>query len=55
MEWASLISKDTLYEMAEWAITGLALLFGWRYLKEIIAFVLTEMHRMLIQRGYLPL
>jgi hypothetical protein len=55
MEWTNSISKAKLYEMAEWAVTALALMFGWRYLKQIIAWVLMEMHRLLIQRGFLPI
>lgn len=50
-----IIDKQTLYQLAEWIITGIALVVGFRYLKEIIAYVLMELYRIFIQRGAFPL
>ena len=50
-----LLDKQKLYEIAEWIIAGMVLVFGFQYLKQIVAFVLTELYKILIQRGYLPI
>ncbi len=45
------ILRDKLYELGQWLITGLVLVLGLRYIKQIIAFVLTELYRIFIQGG----
>lgn len=42
-------SKTVLYDMAEYAITGLVLIFGIKYLKEIIEIVFTDLYAYFIQ------
>ncbi len=44
-----LFSKTALYELAEYAISGLVLIFGVKYLKEIIEIVFTELYAYFIQ------
>ncbi len=46
-----LINRQKLYEIAEWAITGIALILGFQYLKQIIAYVLMELYKIFIQHG----
>lgn len=43
------LNKETLYSMAEYIITGLVLIFGLKYLKDIIEIVLTELYGYFIQ------
>lgn len=47
--------RSRLYELAAWTIAGLVGLLGFRYIRQLIAIVLTELHYWLIQRGFLPL
>lgn len=46
-----LLDKQKLYELAEWLITGMVLVFGFRYLKQIVAYVLMELYHTLVQKG----
>lgn len=50
-----LFEKQSLYELAEWIVTGMVLIFGMRYIKEIIAYVLMELYRIFIQHGGFPI
>lgn len=50
-----LVSKQDLYALAEAIITSMVLVLGLRYLKEIIAFVLLELHHVFIRNGALPI
>lgn len=45
------IDRQKLYELAEWLVTGMTLILGLRYLKQIIAYVLMELYRIFIRRG----
>lgn len=44
-------NRQLLYEVAEWVITGLVLIFGLRYLKSITAYVLMELYRLFTRSG----
>jgi hypothetical protein len=46
-----LIAREKLYELAEWLVTGMVLVFGLQYIRQIIAFVLMELYRIFIQRA----
>lgn len=54
MAFPAYLNKQELYALAEWIITGMALIFGIHYLKQIIAFVLMELYKLIIQRNILP-
>jgi hypothetical protein len=43
------LNKETLYSIAEYTITGLVLIFGLKYLKEIVEIVFTELYVYFIQ------
>lgn len=45
------IEKQKLYELAEWLVGGLVLLYGMRHIREIVAFVLMELYKLLVQRN----
>ena len=45
------VEKQMLYEIAEWLITGLVLLYGAIYFKQIVAYVLTELYKFLVQNN----
>lgn len=45
------IDKGMLYEIADGIITGLLLIFGFRYLRQIISLVLEELYYFFIERG----
>lgn len=49
MEPVFYITKEKILELAEWLITGLVLVYGFQYLKQIVAYVLTELHRIFLQ------
>jgi len=49
-----LISKIKLYELAQWVVGGMTILFGLKYLKQVIVFVMTELYKLLIQEHVLP-
>jgi len=46
-----IIDKLKLYELAEWIITGMVLVLGVHYLRQIIVYVLMELYRIFVQRG----
>lgn len=48
------IDKGMLYEIADTIITGLLLIFGFRYLRQIISMVLEELYHFLIEGGITP-
>jgi hypothetical protein len=43
------ISKEMLYEVAEYIVTGLVLVFGLKYLKEIVQIVFNQLYAYFIQ------
>lgn len=45
------IDKEMLYEIADGIITGLLLIFGFRYLRQIISMVLEELYHFFIEGG----
>lgn len=49
-----LIDKQKLYELAEWLITGMVLVFGFKYLKQITAYVLMGLYRLFIEKAAMP-
>ena len=40
----------SIYEIVAWLISGLVLLFGYNYIKEIIEYVLLKLYEFFIQR-----
>lgn len=48
------IGRQKLYEIAEYAVAALVLLYGIRHIREIIAIVLMELYKYLIQHNMLP-
>jgi len=50
-----LIDKQKLYELAEWLITGMVLVFGFKYLKQITVYVLMSLYRLFIQKSAMPI
>ena len=49
-----LIDKQAIYHLAEWIAAGIALMLGLHYFREILAYVLSELYQMFIQRGVFP-
>ena len=49
------IDKQKLYELAELIVTGMVVIFGYQYIKQIIEYVLTELYELFIQKGFWPL
>jgi|GEM_PF-2766325 len=47
-------AKEFLYRIAEYAVALLVLTYGITHLKQIIAFVLMELYKYLIQQNMLP-
>ena len=45
------IDKQWFDELAAWIAAGMVLVFGFRYLKQIIAYVAMELYRIFIQGG----
>ena len=45
------IGRQKFYALAEYMVTGLVLIFGFRYLKQIIEVVMTELYKIFIQGG----
>ena len=45
------LGRQKMYEVAEYMVTGLVLIFGFRYIRQIIAVVMTELYKIFIQGG----
>lgn len=45
------LDRYKMKEMFEWLVTGMVLIYGIRYIREIVAYVLEELHRIFVQRG----
>ena len=43
------ITRDTLYILAEYLTTGLVLILGLKYLRDIMSFVFTELYKYFVQ------
>lgn len=50
-----LVDRQKLYELAEWFVTAMTLLLGYRYLKQIVAYVLMQLYRIFIQKGMIAI
>lgn len=46
------LDKQKLYEIAEYAVLGLVLMYGAKHIKQIIVIVLMELYKYLVQKNF---